>query len=100
MKRGLVILGIIGWLAFPMVCQRAYLDAKSHLGRKVTVLDEACKSLKPTEASVIWGEYKGLGSIAETWRTRYFLPFTGVWLLLGVGLAANMIKKKEHPTKT
>ncbi len=95
MKRILIILGFVGWLALPVLCHVAYRDVKEYMGMKCMVLDKACSSLDSKTASQIWTEYKGLGSVTETWRTRYFPPFAAVWLLLGVGLTVGVMNGKK-----
>jgi len=100
MKRILVTLGLIGWLCLPVLCHSVYANMKDYLGRKTIELIDAGKATHQDLDTEPWmSPIKGLSVIAETYRSRYFIPFLGIWMLLGVGLGANLITKKEHPTK-
>ena len=72
---------------------------KQHLSHKTVELIEAGKATHQNLDSGPWfSPIKSLGAIAETYRSGYFLPFLGIWVLLGCGLAANLVNKKEHST--
>ena len=100
MRRILLMLGLIGWLCLPVLCHLVYANMKGCLGRKTIELIDAGKATHQDMDNEPWmSPIKSIGGIAEAYRSRYFIPFLGVWMLIGAGLGANLITKKEHPAK-
>jgi len=100
MKCSLIILGVIGWLCLPILCHSVYAGMKLYLADKAQELIQAGKATHQDLDNPLWSRpIKSLGTIAETYRSRYFFPFVGVWILLGFGLAGSLLYRKGHPTR-
>ena len=101
MKKILVIFGVVGWLSLPFLCYSVYVNMKDYLAVKTVELIEISKANHlELDDEPLFSTTKELGGITEIYRSRYFVPFFCVWILIGSGLGANFIKKKEHITKT
>ena len=101
MKRILIILGLVGWLSLPLFCHSVYLSMKTTLGNRTITLIEAGKATHQNLDSEPWfSAIKSLGGVAETYRSKYFLPFAGVWILIGAGLGAHLIRTGQASRKT
>lgn len=43
-----------------------------------------------------WSQFKGLGGTAERFKSKYFPAFAGIWIMVAIGLAANLLKKENQ----